>query len=127
MEPTLKDGSKILLDTVRYHFHIGRGDIIVFHYPHGGPAIDIKRVIGLPNETVHISNTQVVIEHKDGSKETFAEGSEIGRTANGSDHKTVLGPEDYFVMGDNRSFSTDSRSWGTVQRVNIIGTMVKTL
>jgi len=134
MEPTLDVGDRVLVNRLVYRFHgPHRGDIIVFHPPgHGDEAVRgarseagvtyIKRVIGLPGETLQITGGIVTVCKPAGQnchslKEPYTEGS---LTAPRYGPFTV--PQgDYFVMGDNRGDSLDSRYWGPLPRRNIIG------
>lgn len=127
MEPTYHEGERLLVEGLSYHLGVARGEIIVFHNPHTPAQTDIKRVIGLPGETVMIKGGQLSVRHTDGAIETYAATSRIGRGGNGSDLSMQLGPYDYFVLGDNRSQSTDSRAWGAVQPSDIIGKVLWTL
>lgn len=122
MVPTFEDKNYLIIDEVSYRFSKpARGDVIVFHPPgHDRGIYYIKRVIGLPGETVIIKDGTVTIvnaEHMDGFvlKEPYLE--------NLSDETLtrVLGEHEYFVMGDNRPASSDSRSWGTLPEKNIVG------
>lgn len=149
MYPTLHDGELVVVDTVS---HLGvaprRGEILVFRNPHRAldgnrVAIDIKRVIGLPGETVHVRNDRVVISRacdahgsplapryeaiapQDGPCQvTYASSTLIGGGAeheNTNEFDMFLGPRDYFVLGDDRRDSSDSRAFGAVQSGDIIG------
>jgi len=79
----------------------------------------MKRVVGLPNETVNIKNNSVTITDTSGKifqlEEPYANGGV------GSSFQMKLGPDDFFVLGDNRSQSSDSREWGPVERQYLIG------
>ena len=125
MAPTYEHDQYVLVERVSKHFGmLTRGEVIVFTNPHDREHITMKRVIGLPNETVHIFDTKVVIVQNDGSEEEFGSGTVIGvgtGSGNGSRFEIVLGAEDYFVLGDNRGKSTDSRDWGAVQLSDVIG------
>ena len=134
MEPTLDVGDRVLVNRLVYRFHgPHRGDIIVFHPPgRGNEAVRgakgeasvtyIKRVIGLPGETIQITGGIVTVCKPAGQnchalKEPYTEGA---LTAPRYGPYTV--PQgDYFVMGDNRGDSLDSRYWGPLPRRNIIG------
>ncbi len=125
MEPTLAPDERVWVDTLSWRLlGISRGDVIVFRHPHDASQIEVKRVVGLPRETVLIEEGLLSVEKPDGTKETFSPSTAIGRTHNGSPKKMPLTKLDYFVMGDNRNQSTDSRDFGAVQPVNIIGKVV---
>jgi signal peptidase I len=100
-----------------------RGDIIVFHLPQNPSQTLIKRVIGLPGETVSVNGTEVTIKNDanpDGL--TLSEPYISPQDAGGPTGETVtLGADQYFVMGDNRRVSYDSRSWGALPTEDIIG------
>ncbi|MFQ6100804.1 MAG: signal peptidase I [Anaerolineae bacterium] len=115
MEPTLHDGQYLVISKLSYWIHLPeRGDIIVFHPPRD-PAEDyIKRVVGLPGEQVEIRDGEVWVDG------TLLEEYYITNHASYSGAWS-LGGEEYFVLGDNRGNSDDSRNWGTLQRENIVG------
>lgn len=125
MEPALEDGDIVLVDRVSLHFlSLHRGEIIVLRNPHKLGEIDVKRVIGSPGENVQVRNTDVVITDDGGITQTFASSTTIGggtRGANGLSFTMKLGPEDYFVLGDNRESSRDSRFFGAAQPGDFIG------
>ncbi|HEU5367745.1 MAG TPA: signal peptidase I [Ktedonobacterales bacterium] len=116
MRPGLTNEEYVLVNKLAYLFSgPARGDVIVFHFP-VNPAEDfIKRVIGLPGDTIQVTPTQIIV-NGDVLKEPY-----ISAASNASPHTFKLGANEYFVMGDNRPFSSDSRSWGTVPRNYIIG------
>ncbi|HEV8366855.1 MAG TPA: signal peptidase I [Pyrinomonadaceae bacterium] len=116
MEPALKDGDRILIN--RRPAKLERGDIVVFYYPADQTKSFIKRIIGLPNETVEIHKGQVMINGKV-LAEPYVEAKNNQAIISG---KAVTLPEDeYYVMGDNRDNSNDSRMWGGLQRNFIYG------
>lgn len=123
MYPSFDDGEYILTDKISYRIGIPkRGDVIVFKAPTNEEVDYIKRIIGLPGDQVKIQNSGV-----------FVNGTKIEEKYLGSDTITfagaflnegavVLVPENkYFVMGDNRNHSSDSREWGFVKKDEIIG------
>ena len=134
MEPTLQEGDRVLVARFIYHLHgPRRGDVVVFHPPGTGSTVQrgatteasvyfIKRVIGLPGETVEGRNghVQVCKAHEvDCRSLTEPYLMSPGQVA---DFGPVTVPKgQYFVMGDNRGDSDDSRDWGTLPRGNIIG------
>ena len=119
MEPAFFDGDYLLVDEVSYHFEQPeRGDVIVFKSPQDPSVYFIKRVIGLPGETVSVDNNAVTI---DGKKldEKYISG---GILDDWSGHVTFkLTSQQYFTLGDNRSNSFDSRYWGPLDKSAIIG------
>lgn len=123
MEPNFHDKEYLLTDKISYRFHPPqRGDIIVFRAPKNRELDYIKRVIGLPGERIRIANGSVFINDQK-LKEDYLKGNATSSSGSflqaGTD---FLIPEDeYFVLGDNRSHSSDSRDWGTVAKEDIIG------
>ncbi len=115
MEPTLHDKQYLLISKLAYWIHSPeRGDIFVFHPPNN-PADDyIKRVIGLPGEQVEIRDGQIWVNG------VLLEEPYV---ANPGSYSGVwdLGDGEYFVLGDNRSNSSDSHSWGVLPQENIVG------
>ena len=121
MVPTFQDAQYLIVDEASYHFESpARGDVIVFRYPKDPSQFFIKRIIGLPGDTVHISDDGVTITKTDGATEQVDESYVINR-GNGGDQTYTVPTGDYFVMGDNRPESSDSRVWGFVPRANIVG------
>lgn len=121
MDPVIKNSQYLIIDEVTYHFHgPERGDVIVFKAPPEPTKYYIKRVIGLPGDTVKVQKGVITIvnaAHPDGF--TL---SEPYLTHTSTDSGTyVVTPGNYFVMGDNRSGSYDSRSWGMLPDANIRG------
>ncbi len=121
MDETFHNGQYLIVDQVSYHFETPkRGDVIVFKYPNDPSKHFIKRIIALPGETIEIKNNQVTIynkEHKEG-----ASLSEPYITTMETDNvRTSLRAGEYFVMGDNRNHSSDSRSWGVLPEKMITG------
>jgi signal peptidase I len=132
MVPTLQNGEYILVDKISYRFHgdlPARGDIIVFKYPQDTSRDFIKRVIGLPGDTI-------AIKPVGGTYHTFVDGrmldepyingpmgmpypADCASATTCTPH--VVPPGDLFVMGDNRNQSFDSRMWGDLPKKDIIG------
>ena len=121
MFPTFKDGQYLVVDEISYRFeNPQRGDVIVFRYPNDPSKFFIKRIIGLPNETVQITGSDVTIinqEHPEGFKldQPYVENK------SNNEMEYILKDNEYFVMGDNRSASSDSRYWGPVPKKLLIG------
>jgi signal peptidase I len=117
MEPNLHPGEYVLVEKISYALgQPARGDVIVFHHQLGERDL-IKRVIGLPGETVAVRNGKVWINETP-LKEPYIAAPPL----NGG--QWTLGPAQYFVMGDNRNNSSDSRSWGPLERKFIVGKAV---
>lgn len=116
MEPNFYTGQWVLVNKLAYKVgDPARGDVVVFNSPRPtGPPVLIKRIIGLPGETVKIESGKVYIDDK------LLTESYISVTTSGNDTWT-LGENQYFVMGDNRPASSDSRSWGLLERSRMIG------
>lgn len=124
MEPNFEDGDYLIVNEIGYRIsEPKRGDVIIFRYPNDPSEYFIKRIIGLPGETVQIDNGKVKIfnaEHPEGfllDEGTYLADSVI--TA-GSDLEELGGAE-YYVLGDNRGASSDSRRWGVLDKNYIIG------
>lgn len=121
MDPTFETGHYLIVDELSYRFkNPERGSVLIFKYPKDPSKSFIKRVIGLPGETVSINNGEVTIinaEHPDGF---VLDEPYIGSKKNETLSRE-LGEGEYFVMGDNRLASADSRAWGPVPEENIIG------
>jgi signal peptidase I len=118
MEPNFDDGQYLIIDELSYHFREPqRGEVIVFKYPYNPSQRYIKRIIGLPGETIEIKDGQVLINGQILDESNYLpEG-----TVTSGLIKTNLGEKEYFVLGDNRLASSDSRRWGVLPRENIIG------
>ncbi|HEY4486981.1 MAG TPA: signal peptidase I [Candidatus Paceibacterota bacterium] len=123
MFPTFKNGEYLIVDQLTYRFQEPeRGDVIVFRFPNNPSQFFIKRVIGLPGETVRLENGKLFIAHGEGDARTENTVAEPYAGPGGFESKTLaLGEKEYFVMGDNRSASLDSRSWGALSRDLIRG------
>ncbi|MFA5051486.1 MAG: signal peptidase I [Patescibacteria group bacterium] len=121
MEPNFSDYQYLLIDEITYRFsEPQRGDVVVLKIPSQRDAL-IKRVIGLPNETVEIRNQRVFITQADGQSAELNEPYLGDGIVTPGSSSTTLGPDMYFVMGDNRPVSLDSRIFGTVIKKQIIG------
>ncbi len=121
MHPTFENLDYLIVDEILYRFSAPkRGDVIVFRYP-GDPSIFfIKRIIALPGETVFIKSGVVSVLTADGQRLALTEPYIVNEDATYTKN-VVLNPEEYFVMGDNRPNSSDSRVWGPLPKKDIIG------
>lgn len=123
MEPNFNNGNYLLVDELTYRFREpSRGEVVVFKYPENPSSFFIKRIIGLPGEKVVIDGGKVVVLNSNGESVALDENylppiqaKEEGR------FEASLAAGEYFVMGDNRNFSFDSRSWGALPQSDIIG------
>jgi signal peptidase I len=121
MHPTFENLDYLIVDELAYDFSApARGDVIVFRYPNDPSIFYIKRIIGLPGETVSINHGLVTITKKDGTQLTLTEPYVVNEDATYTKSVT-LDSSEYFVMGDNRPNSSDSRVWGPLPKKNIIG------
>ena len=123
MENNLSDGERVLINKLAYRFggNPQRGDIIVFEPPLASGSDYVKRVIGLPGEIVEIRNGYVWIISPDGSEILLDESEYLTQSTQGSYASGVIPEGHYFVMGDNRGGSSDSRGGWTVPKSNIMG------
>lgn len=121
MEPNFNNGNYLLVDELTYRFRTPeRGEVIVFRYPQNPQTFYIKRVIGLPGETVVIDNGKIAVTETNGKKINLNE-TYLPREYMTGNYNVKLESGQYFVMGDNRNFSYDSRSWGPLPNSLIIG------
>jgi len=124
MEPNFSDGQYLIINEIGYRFNDPqRGEVIVFKYPLNPSQYYIKRIIGLPTETVEIKDGRVTVYNQD-----FSEGRVLDESSylpkdrvTSGDIKVELGEDEYFVLGDNRQASSDSRRWGELAEEYIIG------
>lgn len=122
MEPTLSDGDNLIVDKITYRFREPeRFDIIVFPYQYTKNTYYIKRIVGLPGEKVRIDEEGRIYINGEVLKESY--GKETIVDAGLAAEEITLGNDEYFVMGDNRNDSADSRfvSVGNIKRQNIMG------
>lgn len=122
MEPNFHSGDYLIIDEISYRFkEPQRGEIIVFKSPQDLSQRYIKRIIGLPAEIIEIKDGEIIISEGRESQ-ILDESSYLPKSSQTSgDLQITLGGNEYFVLGDNRGFSSDSRKWGTLPRKNIVG------
>lgn len=123
MEHTFSTGQYLIVDQLTYRFNEPkRGDVIVFRYPKDPSKYFIKRIIGVPGDTVIIHGNQVTIKNKDHQNGiVLDEHSYVPHMSEDNNETRTLGSDEYFVMGDNRDQSSDSRIWGVLNRDLIMG------
>ncbi len=123
MEHNFHNGEYLFVEKTSYHLHSPkRGDVIVFDYPRDTRFKYIKRIIGLPGETIRIQDGLVMVngealaeKYLPGDQKTIVEGNPA------LSYEITLENDQYFVMGDNRDHSSDSREWGPLEKHFIIG------
>lgn len=122
MRPTLHDGDNLIVDKLSYRFQDPqRFDIIVFPYEHKKKTYYIKRIIGMPGERVRIDQDGIIYINGEVLEEDY--GAEVMRSPGRAVTEITLDEDEYFVLGDNRNNSSDSRdpSVGNIHRDRIIG------
>lgn len=124
MEPTFEDSEYLIVDELSYYLRAPeRGEVVVFRYPRDPSQFFIKRIMGLPGEEVDIKDGHVTItnaQHPSG----FAVDEPYLNPPNRPTYPNIqrkLGVDEYFVLGDNRDFSSDSRIWGILPKKNLTG------
>ncbi len=121
MFPTFENGQYLIVDEISYRLeNPQRDDVIVFRYPNDPSKFFIKRIIGLPNETVDIKGNTVIVTNKNHPEGLILNQSFVENVSDNNTHFELKNDE-YFVMGDNRSASSDSRYWGAVPKKLLIG------
>lgn len=121
MDTTFTDGEYLIVDELSYRFNEPqRGDVLIFKYPQDTSKYFIKRLIGLPGETVVVKNDVVTIINTEHPKGIVLNEPYI-HTASFLNRTMTLGTDEYFVMGDNRGVSSDSRVWGPLPKKDLIG------
>ncbi|MDP3731215.1 MAG: signal peptidase I [bacterium] len=124
MEPTFNDGDYVLIDEVSYSFRDPqRGEVIIFRSPQDHSQFFIKRVIGLPGEQIQVKDNKVLIYNKQNSEGFILDESEYldSDTETLGNLRINIDDNEYFVLGDNRLHSSDSRLWGGVNRSLVTG------
>ena len=124
MEPNFDDGQYLIIDELSYRLHEPtRGEVVIFRYPLDPKEYYIKRIIGLPGETVEVYGGRVKIFNSQNTTGFILDESAYlpANISTTGDKKITLEQGEYFVMGDNRQASYDSRRWGPVPEGNLIG------
>ena len=124
MAPTFNDSDYLVVDKLYYRYEPPqRNDVVIFRYPLNPQLFFIKRIVGLPGETVEVEGGIVSITEKDGTRHIL-DGSHLTTDTDGQPPQpiiTTLASDEYFVLGDNRDASSDSRDWGPLQAKYIVG------
>jgi len=118
MEPNFENGDYLIIDEISFRFgEPQRGEVIVFRYPYNPSQRYIKRIIGLPGELIEIKDGKILINNQVLDETEYLS---AGLSTPGNS-RLLLAENEYFVLGDNRTSSSDSRQWGPLKRTNIIG------
>jgi signal peptidase I len=121
MVPTFHNKDYLIVDQLSYHLgHPHRGDVVVFRYPYDTKRFFVKRVIGLPNETLIFKGSTVKVINQDHPQGIILDEEYISHETQ-SNLSVTLKDKQYFVMGDNRPASSDSRVWGPLDEKYIAG------
>jgi signal peptidase I len=121
MDPTFKNADYLIVDQLSQRFEVpARESVVIIRYPKDPSKFFIKRLIGFPGDTISIKNGVVTI-YNENNKNGIKLSEPYVVYAKQEDFSATLGADEYFVMGDNRAGSSDSRAWGTLPRKYIIG------
>lgn len=122
MEPNFHNGEYLLVNKMAYRVHQPkRGDVIVFHPPQTPSLNYIKRIIAIPGDSVTIKDGQITVNGATIDEAYIPAEKTLVRNAQAANLSRTMGSNEYFVLGDNRDHSSDSREWGNVPTANIIG------
>jgi signal peptidase I len=121
MVPTFENNDYLIVDELSYRINEPhRGDVVIFKWPKDTTKYFIKRIIGLPGETVKIAGNTIIIKNKD-NPDGFILNEPYVKNKSNDEMEVTLPENQFFVMGDNRSGSADSRAWGTLPRSLMVG------
>lgn len=122
MEPNFSSGDYLLIDEITYRLREpSRGEVVVFHYPGNESTYYIKRIIGLPGERLIFKNGKVTVVDKENPDGFALDENYLPKGLGTSGGEVSLKNNEYFVLGDNRSYSFDSRSWGSLNKSELVG------
>lgn len=124
MEPNFHDGDYLIVDEISYRIdEPKRGDVIIFRYPKNPKEFFIKRIVGLPGEKIEIENNKIVIYNNENQNGIILDEDiyiPLDTKTTGS-YSAILKNDEYYVLGDNRNASADSRMWGVLEEHFIVG------
>ncbi|NLE07427.1 MAG: signal peptidase I [Parcubacteria group bacterium] len=124
MDPTFKNADYLIVDQLSKRFEEPkRESVLIIKYPKDTSKYFIKRLIGFPGETIEIKNGEVFVYNRDNENGLKLDEPYIVYKKN-ENFKITLGEDEYFVLGDNRAGSSDSRVWGTLPKKYIVGTPI---
>ena len=123
MDPTFNSGNYLIIDEITYRFREPqRGEVIVFKYPNNPSTYYIKRIVSLPGEKVSVQMGKVTVYNKENPRGLVLEEKYLPPGLRTTGNFTGnLKESEYFVLGDNRNYSYDSRSWGVLDKKYIVG------
>ncbi len=123
MEPNFHDGDYLIIDELSYRFEDPkRGDVIVFRYPNNPKNFYIKRIVGLPGEKIEIMDSRIIVYNIENINGLELDETYIPlKTQTIGNHVKELKNDEYYVLGDNRTASADSRVWGVLEEHFIVG------
>ena len=128
MAPTFDANEYLVVDKISYRFQKPqRGDVVILRYPLDSSIFFVKRIVALPGETVNVAHGVVTIISHDGSRHALLEPYASSESVEKQSITTTLASDEYFVLGDNRDMSSDSREWGPLQEKFIIGRAIVSL
>ena len=122
MVPSFQNGNYLIIDEISYRFEEPRrGEVVVFRFPSQPSKFLIKRIAGLPGETIQMYGKDVRIKNKEYPEGFVWKQGVLNSGGTNDNLEVTLGSDEYFVLGDNRGESADSRLWGTLKRSFIVG------
>lgn len=122
MEPAFENGQYLIVDEITYRLgEPERGDVIIFRYPRDPSKFFIKRIIALPGETIQLEDSRVIVRNRKHPEGFVLDELYVAAMDKPVSLTVSLDDNEYFVLGDNRDASSDSRVWGTLDRKLIIG------
>ena len=129
MDPQLPDDTLFIVNRISLYFkQPEKGDIIQLYHPTRENALVVKRVVGLPGDTISISNNRIMIskegQHVQPLEEKYLNGTAVTQARGIAGQTIEIPPHHYFVMGDNRPHSIDSRDYGLIHRNRITGVVI---